>query len=69
MRFVVATHNRKKREELSRILSVLDIVAVTGEEVGVSLTEPEETGTTFEENAWIKAAAALPGDRTAGGGR
>ena len=58
MRFVVATHNRKKREELSRILSVLDIVAVTGEEVGVSLTEPEETGTTFEENAWIKAAAA-----------
>ena len=31
---------------------------MTGEEVGVSLTEPEETGTTFEENAWIKAAAA-----------
>lgn len=67
MRFVVATHNRKKREELSRILSVLDIVAVTGEEVGVSLTEPEETGTTFEENAWIKAAAACRETGLAGG--
>ena len=66
MRFVIATHNRKKREELSRILSVLDIVAVTGEEVGVSLTEPEETGTTFEEN---QGGSRLPGDRAAGGGR
>ena len=58
MRFVIATHNRKKLEELSRILAVLHIEAVTGEQVGVSLTEPEETGTTFEENAWIKAASA-----------
>lgn len=58
MRFVVATHNRKKLEELSRILSALDIEAVTGDQVGVALSEPDETGETFEENARIKAESA-----------
>lgn len=58
MRFVIATHNAKKLKELGRILSDLNIEAVTGEQIGVTLTEPEETGTTFEENAYIKAAAA-----------
>ncbi len=58
MRFVVATHNRKKLEELSRILSALDIEAVTGDQIGVMLSEPDETGVTFEENARIKAESA-----------
>ena len=58
MRFVVATHNRKKLEELSRILSALDIEAVTGDQIGVVLSEPDETGVTFEENARIKAESA-----------
>ena len=58
MRYVIATHNRKKLLELQRILSPLGIEAVTGEEIGIPLTEAEETGTTFEENARIKAESA-----------
>lgn len=58
MRFIIATHNRKKLAELSRILLPLGIEAVTAEEAGFSLTEAEETGETFEENAYLKAALA-----------
>ena len=58
MRFVIATHNRKKLGELQRILEPLGIQAVTGEDIGISLTEAAETGTTFEETAWIKAESA-----------
>ncbi len=58
MRILVATHNHKKLEELSRILKPLGIEAVTDTEAGLTLDEVEETGTTFEENAKIKAAAA-----------
>lgn len=57
--FIIATHNKKKLAELARILSPLGIEAKTAEQVGFELDEPEETGTTFEENAYIKAAAAM----------
>ena len=56
--FIIATHNPKKLKELSRILQPLGIEAVTADAIGISLTEAEETGSTFEENAWIKAASA-----------
>ncbi|MDD6022536.1 MAG: RdgB/HAM1 family non-canonical purine NTP pyrophosphatase [Acutalibacteraceae bacterium] len=55
MNFLIATHNMKKRDELSRILGPLGINVVTAEQAGLTLTEAEETGTTFEENAYIKA--------------
>ena len=56
MDYIIATHNMKKREELHRILSPLGIkVAGSAEEAGVELTDVEETGTTFEENALLKA--------------
>lgn len=55
MKFIIATHNRKKLEELRRILAPLGISAVTAQEVGLTLTDAEETGETFEENAYIKA--------------
>ena len=58
MRFLVATHNAKKLRELSRILEPLGIEAITDRELGQPLTEVEETGTTFEENAYLKAASA-----------
>jgi len=58
MQFVIATHNYKKLTELSRILKPLGIEAVTDAELGATLSEVEETGTTFEENAYLKAAAA-----------
>lgn len=55
MDFLVATHNLKKREELQRILSPLGIRVLTAEEAGVCLSDVEETGATFEENAFLKA--------------
>lgn len=58
MRFVIATHNPHKLEELARILSPLGIEAVTDRDLGVSLTEVDETGTTFAENAFLKAEGA-----------
>lgn len=55
MDFLIATHNMKKRAELERILKPLGINVLTAEEAGVNLTDVEETGTTFEENAELKA--------------
>jgi len=45
----------KKREELHRILSPLGINVYLDFECGVILTEVEETGSTFAENALLKA--------------
>lgn len=58
MRYIVATHNMKKLKELSRILLPLGIDAVTDRDLGMTLTEAEETGSTFEENAFLKASLA-----------
>ncbi len=55
MDFLIATHNMKKRDELSRILKPIGITVLLAEEAGVDLTDVEETGTTFEENAYLKA--------------
>ena len=55
MTFLLATHNLKKRAELERILSPLGITVQTAEEAGVALTDVEETGETFAENAVLKA--------------
>ena len=58
MIFVIASNNKKKIEELSRILFPLGIYAKTAEQLGKELDEVEETGTTFAENAELKAKAA-----------
>lgn len=58
MIFIIATNNPKKRVELDRILNPLGIEAITAEQAGVDLEEVEETGSTFEENAELKALAA-----------
>lgn len=55
MDFLIATHNLKKREELQRILAPLGVRVLLADEIGVNLTEAEETGETFYENALIKA--------------
>lgn len=59
MDFLAATHNIGKRDEIQRILAHLGVRVLIDREAGVSLREPEETGTTFEENAKIKALSAL----------
>lgn len=58
MDFILATNNMKKLAEMQRILSPLGINVVTAKTLGIELPEVEENGTTFEENAEIKAVSA-----------
>ena len=58
MKLVVASNNAHKIEELNAILSQLGMEVVSQREAGVHV-EPEENGTTFEENSYIKAKAVL----------
>ena len=53
MKFVIASHNKGKIKEFERIVSPIGIELVIAD-----LTEAEETGTTFAENAFIKADSA-----------
>lgn len=53
---LVATHNNGKLEEIADLLKDLKIAVIGAAERG--LPEPDETGTTFVENARIKAHAA-----------
>lgn len=55
MDYIIATHNMKKRDELQRILEPIGVRVLLAEEAGIELTDVEETGTTFEENAFLKA--------------
>ena len=56
MVFAVATNNQKKLKEIQRILDSFGITAKTLKELNIDI-EIEENGTTFEENAVIKAKA------------
>ncbi len=58
-KFIIASNNKKKVEELDRILNPLGLCAVTAKSEGINLDEVEETGTTFAENALLKARAAF----------
>jgi XTP/dITP diphosphohydrolase len=53
---VIATHNPGKLVELRELLAPYGITALSAGELGLS--EPDETGTTFRDNARIKAEAA-----------
>jgi len=53
---VIATHNPGKLREMRELLAPFGVGPVAAGELG--LTEPGETGTTFRENARIKAEAA-----------
>jgi XTP/dITP diphosphohydrolase len=55
-KIVIATHNAGKLREMRELLSLYGVEAVSAGELG--LAEPEETGSTFAENARIKAVAA-----------
>ncbi|MEI3276902.1 MAG: XTP/dITP diphosphatase [Evtepia sp.] len=58
MKVVLASHNKKKMVEMKTILSAMGVEVLSQADVGVDL-EPEETGTTFAENAAIKAQAVM----------
>ncbi len=53
---LVATHNAGKLEEIADLVKEFGITVIGAAERG--LCEPEETGTTFVENARLKAHAA-----------
>ena len=55
-KLVVATHNAGKVREIAGLIEPYGLSARSAGELG--LPEPEETGTTFCENAYIKAFAA-----------
>jgi len=55
-RLLIATHNAGKLAELRELLAPYGIDAISAPDMGLS--EPEETGTTFGDNARLKALAA-----------
>lgn len=56
--FLIATNNAHKVEEFKRILLPLGINVLSAKDVGVDLGEVEENGSTFAENAKLKAMSA-----------
>ena len=58
-RLVIATHNPGKLREMRELLAPYGVEAIAADAFG--LPEPEETGSTFRENARIKAQAAAAG--------
>ena len=55
-KIIFATGNKDKMKEIRMILSDLDVEILSMKEAGISV-DIEENGTTFEENALIKARA------------
>ncbi|WP_455477776.1 RdgB/HAM1 family non-canonical purine NTP pyrophosphatase [Bartonella sp. B10] len=55
-KLIIATHNANKLHEITTLIAPFGLIIQSAQELG--LCEPEETGTTFEENAYIKAFAA-----------
>ena len=56
MKVILALNNKHKLEEIKKILTPLGYEVVSQAEAGVDI-DVEETGTTFEENAALKAQA------------
>ena len=56
MKLILASNNKKKLRELGEILSDMDVELLSQREAGCDF-EVEETGTTFAENAYLKAKA------------
>jgi XTP/dITP diphosphohydrolase len=53
---VIATHNKNKLREYRELLEPLGYVCYGANDLNIT-SEPEETGTTYAENAYIKAQA------------
>lgn len=55
-KLVIASHNAGKVREIAELLSPYGVEVISAGDLG--LAEPEETGTTFIDNALLKAQAA-----------
>lgn len=58
MKVVLASKNKHKLVEISKITEQFDIELILQSELGIDL-DVEETGTTFEENSFLKAEAVM----------
>ena len=56
MKLILASNNANKLKEFRSLVADLDIELISQREAGCDF-EVEETGMTFEENAWLKASA------------
>ncbi len=54
MKIILASNNKGKIKEMSKILSEVGLQVISQSDAGYNLN-PDETGTTFEENSLIKA--------------
>ena len=59
MRFILASKNKHKLDEMSRILAPLGVEVISESDSGYAFPEVEENGITFAENAAIKAVSAM----------
>ena len=59
MKFFIASKNKHKIAEFVRILQPLNIEVISEADLDKPLTEVEENGNTFEENALLKAQGAM----------
>lgn len=57
MKIIIATHNKHKLAEMARILEPMGYEVVTDRDIGIELSDVEENGKTFLENARIKSEA------------
>ena len=58
MKVVLASKNKHKLEEISKITEKFDMELVLESELGVDI-DVEENGSTFEENSYLKAEAVM----------
>ena len=58
MKVVLASKNKHKLAEISKITEKFGIELILQSELGIDL-DVEETGTTFEENSYLKAEAVM----------
>ena len=58
-RIIAATRNEGKIREMNAITEELGTAIISRDDAGVPPVEIEETGTTFEENSYIKAKAIM----------
>lgn len=56
MKLILASNNNHKLEEFTKLVEAMEIELISQKEAGFFF-EVDETGTTFEENAYLKAAA------------
>ena len=56
MKIILASNNKNKLRELKNILQPFGFDVISQSEAGIDI-EVEETGTTFAENAYLKAKA------------